>query len=43
MQKRWAIRENTDEEATISLLASALNIDTCFEQTADTKGHQQLR
>jgi single-stranded-DNA-specific exonuclease len=26
MQKRWAIRENTDEEAT-SLLAAALNID----------------
>jgi single-stranded-DNA-specific exonuclease len=26
MQKRWAIRENTDEEA-ISLLATALNID----------------
>jgi single-stranded-DNA-specific exonuclease len=26
MQKRWAISENTDEEA-ISLLAAALNID----------------
>src|SRR6201996_8767381 len=37
MQKRWAIRENTDEEA-ISLLAAGLNIDAVLSKLLVQRG-----